>query len=82
MSDFYLKFKDEAESMPVLFTEADGELVKNYTNTDIIGIIIDPATEKPYDGWYVNVRAVEYEDTTPLEPFSIDPQPYPMRVWA
>ena len=82
MSDFYLKFVDEAESIPVLFTEVDGELRKNYLNTDVIGVIIDPATELPYDGWYVNVRVVEYEDPAPLEPFSIDPQPYPIRIWA
>ena len=90
MSDFYLKFVDEAESIPVLFTEVDGELVKNYINTDVIGIIYEPAPDPvpedyvpvPYDGWYVNVRVVEHEDPAPLEPFSIDPQPYPIRIWA
>ena len=90
MSDFYLKFVDEAESIPVLFTEVDGELVKNYINTDVIGIIYEPAPDPvpedyvpvPYDGWYVNVRVVELEDPAPLEPFSIDPQPYPIRIWA
>ena len=90
MSDFYLKFKDEAESLPILFTEVGGELVKNYTNTDVIGVIYMPGPEPtpedyvpvPYDGWFVNVRTIEYEDSAPLEPFNIDPQPYPMRIWA
>jgi hypothetical protein len=31
---------------------------------------------------HVNVRVVEGEDAEPLMPFSIDPQPYPMRIWA
>jgi len=35
----------------------------------------------PYDGWFVNVRVVS-ENPEPLLPFSIDPQPYPMRVWG
>lgn len=90
MSDFYLKFKDEAESIHILFTEVDGELVKNYANTDVIGLIypyVDPTQQEqadpvPFDGWFVNVRTVEYEDPTPLEPFNIDPQPYPLRIWA
>lgn len=30
---------------------------------------------------HVNVRVVG-EDAAPLEPFSIDPQPYPMRIWG
>lgn len=31
---------------------------------------------------HVNVRVVEGENAEPLMPFSIDPQPYPMRIWA
>ena len=62
----------------------------NYVNIDTIGVIYqpapDPLPEPPpepvqYEGWFVNVRVVG-EDPEPLEPYSIDPQPYPMRVWG
>lgn len=90
MSDYYLKFKDEAESIPVLFDTVDGELVKKYQNTDIIGLIypyVDPTQQEqvdpvPFDGWFVNVRTVDNEDGTPLDAYHIDPQPYPLRIWA
>jgi hypothetical protein len=63
--------------------------VPNYVNIDTIGVIYQPAPDPvtegyvpvPYDGWFVNVRVVS-EDTDPLLPFSIDPQPYPIRIWA
>ena len=68
------------------------ETVKpNYMNIDTIGVIYEPQpipdpenppTPIPYDGWFVNVRVLATEDATPLQPFSIDPQPYPIRVWA
>ena len=90
MSDYYLKFKDEAESISVLFTEVDGELVKKYQNTDVIGLIypyVDPTQQEqadpvPFDGWFVNVRLADNEDGAPLDAYNIDPQPYPLRVWA
>jgi len=61
--------------------------VPNYVNIDTIGIIYEPQTDLedyvpvPYEGWFVNVRVVS-EDPDPLLPFSIDPQPYPIRIWA
>jgi hypothetical protein len=64
--------------------------VPNYVNIDTIGVIYEPAPdplpEPPpepvqYEGWFVNVRVVS-EDPEPLLPFSIDPQPYPIRIWA
>lgn len=90
MSDYYLKFKDEAESISVLFDTVDGELVKKYQNTDTIGLIypyVDPTQQEqadpvPFDGWFVNVRLADNEDGTPLDVYNIDPQPYPLRVWA
>ena len=63
----------------------------NYANIDTIGVIYEPQEivdpenppePVPYDGWFVNVRVVAGEDAEPLMPYSIDPQPYPMRVWA
>jgi len=69
----------------------EGYEVANFANIDTIGIIYEPQPDPlpepppepvPYDGWFVNVRVVGNEDPTPLEPFSIDPEPYPMRVWG
>ena len=97
MQDFYLKFTDEAEAQSVLYTKVptawddEGEPTEwydkpNFANIDTIGVIYQPQEDPdvepvPYDGWFVNVRVVG-EDAAPLEPFSIDPQPYPMRVWG
>jgi hypothetical protein len=62
-----------------------------FANIDVIGVIYEPQEivdpenppePVPYDGWFVNVRVVAGEDAEPLMPFSIDPQPYPMRVWG
>jgi len=62
----------------------------NYVNIDTIGVIYQPAPDPlpepppepvPYDGWFVNVRVVG-EDAEPLMAYSIDPEPYPMRVWG
>jgi len=69
----------------------EGYEVANFANIDTIGIIYEPQPDPlpepppepvPYDGFFVNVRVVSGEDSAPLEPFSIDPQPYPMRVWG
>ena len=79
--------------VPVKWDEENGvvnpiefESRPNYANIDTIGIIYQPQEDPdvepvPYDGWFVNVRVVG-EDAAPLEPFSIDPQPYPMRIWG
>jgi len=98
MTDFYLRFSDEAESIAVLYTQVptewneEGEPTAwyeqpNYANIDTIGTIYEPQEDPEvepiaYDGWFVNVRVVGNEDAEPLVPFSIDPQPYPMRVWG
>jgi len=69
----------------------EGYEVANYQNIDTIGVIYEPQEivdpenppePVPYEGWFVNVRVVGNENSEPLEPFSIDPQPYPMRVWG
>jgi len=106
MSDFYLRFTDQAESINVLYAKKeeiiieDGEeiviLVPDLTkplfaNIDVIGVIYEPQEivdpenppePVPYDGWFINIRVIAGEDAEPLMPFSIDPQPYPMRVWG
>jgi hypothetical protein len=72
----------EVEPLPLRW-----HYVPNYVNIDTIGVIYEPAPDLegyvpvPYDGWFVNVRVVS-EDPDPLLPFSIDPQPYPIRIWA
>ena len=107
MSDFYLKYADEAESIDNLYAkkeevtidEEGGEVIilvpdlskPLFANIDTIGTIYEPQPDPlpepppepvPYDGFFVNVRVVSGEDPAPLESFSIDPQPYPMRVWG
>jgi hypothetical protein len=75
----------EVEPVPVRW-----HYVPNYVNIDTIGVSYEPAPDPlpepppepvPYEGWFVNVRVVS-EDPEPLLPFSIDPQPYQIRIWA
>ena len=68
----------------------------NYANIDTIGTVYMPAIEpQPEDGedphepvpypapnYGVNVLVLESEDPTPLLPYSVQPTPYPQRVWA
>lgn len=96
-TDLYLRFESEAKANSVLYTtetvlDEEGNVVSetvkpNYMNIDTIGVIYQPQEDPevepvPYDGWFVNVRVLATEDAAPLQPFSIDPQPYPMRVWG
>ena len=69
----------------------EGYEVANFANIDVIGTIYEPQEivdpenppePVPYAGWFVNVRVIAGEDAEPLAPYSIDPQPYPMRVWG
>ena len=106
MTDFYLKFTDQTESIDVLYAKKEEVIINEegeeiiilvpdltkplYANIDTIGVIYEPQEivdpenppePVPYDGWFVNVRVVS-ENPEPIEPFNIDPQPYPMRVWG
>jgi hypothetical protein len=65
--------------------------IPRFANIDTIGTIYEPQPDPlpepppepvPYDGFFVNVRVVGGENAEPLMPFSIDPEPYPMRVWG
>jgi len=65
--------------------------IPRFANIDTIGIIYEPQEivdpenppePVPYDGWFVNVRVIGGENAEPLMPFTIDPEPYPMRVWG
>jgi hypothetical protein len=89
MTDFYLKFTDEAEATAVLYTQEPTawdeqgnvtatEPQQAYANISTIGIIYKD--EQPLDGWHVNVRVVG-EDATALEAFAVTPT-LPVRVWG
>ena len=84
-------YEKDADGNPTDKVISEEYITKNYMNIDTIGVIYEPQpipdpenppTPIPYDGWFVNVRVLATEDAAPLQPFSIDPQPYPMRVWA
>jgi hypothetical protein len=81
--DYYLKFSSEDAAKAVLF---DGETQK-YRNIDTVGVIYkNTGTEEEpvmtaLPGWHVNVRLVDEEDGTVLEPYAVEVAT-PMRVWA
>ena len=64
----------------------------NYQNIDIIGVVYQPAPDPmpdpyvpvpyPAPNFGVNVLVIGDEDSAPLVPFSVQPSPYPQRIWA
>jgi len=88
-NDYYLAFANKEESQAVLF---DGDK-PNFTNIDVIGTIskatgevtIQDDIEIPVSvqipGWHVNVRVIEGEDTSSIEPYAVSPSS-PIRVWG
>ena len=82
---------------PAVLNE-EGEVVTeeqvkpNYMNIDILGVVYEPRPEDapedyepvpyPAPNFGVNVRVVGGEDPTPLQQYSVQPKPYPQRVWA
>ena len=98
MTPFYLSFQDEAEANSVLYTTTvneQGEVVSttpNYQNIDVLGVVYEPApiptpddyvpVPYPAPNWGVNVLVLDGEDTSLIEPYSVQPSPYPQRVWA
>ena len=89
--DYYLSFEDVAAAKAVLYriegaveasdgVEAQpGYEVANYANIDTIGVIYKD--EQAIPGWHVNVRLVDGEDASIIEPFKVQPAT-PMRVWG
>jgi hypothetical protein len=73
--DYYLSFPDEASANAVLYTEDK----PNFANIDTIGVIYKD--EQAIPGWHVNVRLVDGEDASIIEPFKVQPAT-PMRVWG
>ena len=72
-------------------TEAvEGYEVPNYANIDTLGVLYErqevtdpdnPPEPIPIPGWHVNVRVVEGENPTALQPFAITPT-NPRRIWG
>ena len=97
MTDFYLKFTDEAEAKSVLYTvtpavvDEEGEVITeeqvkpNYMNIDTLGILYAPPVEDqepvPLVSWHVNVRVVDGEDGEPLKAYAVVPA-NPRRIWG
>lgn len=93
MTDYMLKFADEAEATAVLYTattddEGNVTLTPNYYAIDTLGtlyekapdLLPDPYDPVPLDGWYVNVRTPEAPE---LDAYIVDPGPaVPRRVWC
>ena len=93
--DLYLKFKDKAEADSVIYVDATAEELQFvYRNTDVVGVIYQPTgvtlvdqegIEYPelqaVDGYHVNIRLCDDEDSEALIAYAIYPAT-PMRVWA
>jgi hypothetical protein len=79
MTDYHLKFPDEATATRVLFED---EMPK-YTYIDQIGVIYKPTGNAdetaPIGGWHVNVRHAE--EAPELADFVVVVN-NPVRVWA
>ena len=64
----------------------------NYANINVLGEVFEPApiptpedyvpVPYPAPNYGVNVLVLENEDATPLLPYSVQPTPFPQRVWA
>ena len=94
MTDYMLRFADEAEAKDHLYdvqADADGMAIGStpkYFAIDTLGTLYqkapDPLPEPydpvPLDGWYVNVRTPEAPE---LDAYIVDPAPaVPRRVWC
>ncbi len=93
MQDICLSFQDEAESLPILYTIVpdSSEMTPNYQNISVLGTVYqrppEPTPEDyepipyPPPNYGVNIRLLDDEDKTPLEPYIVEPK-NPIRVWA
>lgn len=89
MQDFYLQFESEDQAKTVLFevveTEgSDVQYLPKFSNIDQIGIIYQETESGEFqarDGWFVNVRVLQSENSSFLEKFRVYPSK-PVRVWG
>jgi hypothetical protein len=75
-----------------VITEEVITLTPNYANINYLGTVYEPApiptpddyvpVPYPAPNYGVNVLVLEGEDTTPILPYSVQPIPFPQRVWA
>ena len=71
---------------------AEETITPNYMNIDTIGVVYEPApiptpedyvpVPYPVPNWGVNVLLLDGENAEPLQPYSVQPSPFPQRVWA
>ena len=71
---------------------AEETITPNYMNIDTIGVVYEPApiptpedyVPVPYSvpNWGVNVLLLDGENAEPLQPYSVQPSPFPQRVWS
>ena len=64
----------------------------NYANISVLGTVYEPAPEPtpedyvpvpyPAPNYGVNVLVLDSEDPAPLEPYAVQPSPFPQRIWA
>ena len=74
MTDFSLKFLDEAEAISVLYTDG----VTNYQNIDVLGTLYTD-DDDALEGWHVNIR--DEGECLELAQYIVIPK-NPRRVWA
>jgi len=93
MTDYMLRFADEAEATAILYTSTEDDegqvtLTPTYYAIDTLGTLYErppeplpePYDPVPLDGWYVNVRTPEAPE---LDAYIVDPGPaVPRRVWC
>jgi hypothetical protein len=75
-----------------VITEEVITLTPNYQNIDVLGVVYEPApipmpedyvpVPYPAPNFGVNVLVIDGEDATPILPYSVQPSPFPQRVWA
>ena len=89
VTDLCLRFPDEATATATLYQDE----FPLFRNIDAIGIIYKPTGETlqgedgeypemaPVEGWHVNVRLMQDEESHTLQPYIVWPN-NPVRVWA
>jgi len=81
--DYYLAFPTQAAADAVLYGAEDKQ---NYANIDTLGILYERQDDSeaepiPLEGWHINIRLIDGEDSEPLQAFKVHPT-LPRRVWA
>ena len=85
------EYELDEDNQPTEIVKTESYLQPNYQNISVIGVVYKrppiPTPEdyvpEPYSApnWGVNIRLLDDEDKTPLEPYIVEPRK-PVRVWA